>query len=1042
MSTQIQPGHHGRPVPLPTVEAEAADALEAALRRVIRGEVRFDAGTRGMYATDASSYRQVPIGVVIPRDVEDVRQAVRLAREHGAPILARGGGTSLAGQCCNVALVLDFSKYMGRVLEVNPEERWARVEPGVVLDDLRALTRPHGLTFGPDPATHDRCTFGGMIGNDSCGVHSIQSRLFGHGPRTADQILELTVLTYDGEILTLGATDEDGIDAIIAEGGRRGQIYRDLRDLRDHFADLIRERYPDIPRRVSGYNLPALLPENGFDVARSLVGTESTCVLFLEAKVRLIPDPPERVLLLLGYEDAYTAGDHVPAILEQGPLGLEGFDVRLTNALRKKDLFVQHLPYLPDGAGWLLVEFGGDTLEEAEARARAALEAVQSSDSPILDSRLYTDARRQKAVWQVRESALAATAVVPGEPLTWEGWEDAAVAPEHIGKYLREFRALMDRYGYDSALYGHFGDGCVHCRINFDLETRKGLDDYLAFIDEAADLVLKYGGSISGEHGDGQARGALLPKMFGEELVEAFRAFKRIWDPGWMMNPGKLIDAYSPDSNLVLGTDYDPPRLDTHFQFPRDRFGFENATIRCVGVGKCRRSGEQGGTMCPSYMVTKEEKHSTRGRSRLLHEMVRGEVITDGWKSEEVKEALDLCLACKGCKGDCPVEVDMATYKAEFLSHYYEGRLRPITAYLIGLIYWWARLAQVAPALINRITRMPGVAGLLKRIGGIAPEREIPQFALETFRDWFRRRTPGPGVGRRVIVWPDTFNNFFHPDVGKAAVEVLEGAGFTPVIPRAMLCCGRPLYDQGMLRLAKRQLRQVLDSLRDEIRAGTPLVGVEPSCMATFRDELVNLFPHDRDALRLSRQTYVLSEFLAEHAPDVDLGSLRGEKAIVHGHCHHRSVLDFDAETAVLDRLGIDYEVLDSGCCGMAGSFGFEEDNYEVSQAVGERVLLPAVREADPRTLVITDGFSCREMIEQNDLRPPVHVAEVLHMAMERAGTLPTPRDRVPAGDGAPPLAEPRTHEVGRLRTGARLALGAGVIFGLYRVREALRRKD
>ena len=1022
-TTMIRSGREQRPSRSGEGAVIEARDLERALKEVIRGEVRFDDGTRGMYSTDASSYRQVPIGVVIPRDADDVRETVRLARAHGAPILARGGGTSLAGQCCNLAVVLDFTKYMGRVLEVNADEQWARVQPGTVLDDLRQAARAHDLTFGPDPATHDRCTLGGMIGNNSCGVRSVQAEFYGPGPRTEHQVLELTVLTYDGEELTVGPTSPEELEAIIAGGGRRGQIYRELRDLGERYQDQIRERFPDIPRRVSGYNLPYLLPGGDFDLARALVGTESTIAITLEAKVRLIHEPPEKVLLILGYTDVYHAADHVPEVMKHEPTGLEGMDRELVEYMKLKDLHTEHLRYIPEGHGWLIVEFGGDTREEAEQRAREALDDLQRSSEHLRGHALYTELEDQGNVWKVRESGLGATAFVPGMAATWEGWEDAAVAPEHCGDYLREFRALLEKYDYRAALYGHFGHGCVHCRINFDLETRPGLDRYLAFIDEGADLVLKYGGSLSGEHGDGQARGQLLPKMFGEELMEAFREFKRIWDPDWKMNPGKVIDAYPPDSNLFLGVDYDPPELETHFQFPNDDFSFGDAATRCVGVGLCRRTDH--GTMCPSYMVTKEEMHSTRGRARLLYEMMRGETVKDGWKSEEVKEALDLCLSCKGCKGDCPVDVDMATYKAEFLSHYYEGRLRPTSAYAMGLIHWWARLAQLAPGLVNGLFQAPVLGTAIRKLGGIHPDREVPTFAEETFRGWFARRGPSTVDGRRIIVWPDTFNNFFRPEVGRAAVEVLEGAGFRPVMPEAVLCCGRPLYDYGMLGLAKHMLRQILDELRDEIRAGTVIVGLEPSCVATFRDELVELFPHDRDARRLSQQTYLLTEFLAEYAADIDLGDLAGETAVVHGHCHHTSVLDFGSETRILDRLEIDYRVLDSGCCGMAGSFGFEEEHYEVSQACGERVLLPALRDADPRTLVITDGFSCREMIEQNGLRRPLHSAEVLHMAMQRDGRLRPPprRPRATAGNGN-----------GKLK----LATGAAAAFLGYRLGRAL----
>ncbi len=1030
MATLIRSGQPTRPSHSGGAAAIEATDLERALRAVIKGEVRFDSQARAMYQTDASSYRQIPVGVVLPRDAEDVRNTVRLAREHRAPILGRGGGTSLAGQCCNAAVVLDFSKYMNQVLEVNVQEKWARVQPGTVLDHLRDAIEGTGLTYGPDPATHSRCTLGGMIGNNSCGIHSVQAQHYGPGPRTEDQVLELTILTYDGEVLTVGPTSDDEMERIIAGGGRRGEIYRGLRDLRDRYADEIRARYPDIPRRVSGYNLPSLLPENGFDVAKAVVGSESTCVLVLEAKVRLIDNPPKRALLIIGYTDIYHAADHVMEIQKYKPLGLEGIDDDLTQYMKLKKLHTKQLRYMPEGHGWLFVEFGGDTTEEAESRARSAMAELEGTSEHLREMRLYTDEEVQHQVWQVRESGLGATAFVPGMPSAWEGWEDAAVPPEHVGAYLRDFRALMQKYDYTAALYGHFGQGCVHCRITFDYETRKGLDQYLAFINEAADLVLSYGGSLSGEHGDGQSRGSLLPKMFGEELMEAFREFKRIWDPEWMMNPGKVVDAYPPDSNQFFGVDYNPGNVKTHFNFPHDKFAFQNATIRCVGVGKCRRT--DGGTMCPSYMVTRDEKDSTRGRARLLYEMLRGDVIHDGWKSEEVKDALDLCLSCKGCKGDCPVNVDMATYKAEFLSHYYEGRLRPRYAYSMGLIDWWARAAQVSPALVNWVMSAPGLSTVVKKIGGIATQRDMPPFAEQTFRQWMDVRGPSTVEGRRVIVWPDTFNNYFHPEIGRATVEVLEGAGFHPVLPDEQIATGRALYDYGMLRLAKRQLRRIMDELREEIRDGTPIIGMEPSVVSVFRDELLNLYPHDKDAERLSKQTYMLTEFLDRYGDDVDLGSLSGEHAIVHGHCHHKSVLDFDSERHILDRLGIDYEVLESGCCGMAGSFGFEEGHFDVSQAAAERVLLPAVRKADPRTLVITDGFSCREMLEQNRLRRPLHTAEVIHMAMERSGTLPSPARRA--------RALRRTGDRSPVSSAALVAAGLAAGFLVYRAAAALRR--
>jgi Fe-S oxidoreductase len=571
---------------------------------------------------------------------------------------------------------------------------------------------------------------------------------------------------------------------------------------------------------------------------------------------------------------------------------------------------------------------------------------------------------------------------VPGEPPYWEGWEDAAVAPEKLGGYLRDLRKLMAAFGYKGSLYGHFGHGCVHTRINFDLQSKDGIAKFRKFMEEAADLVVSYGGSISGEHGDGQARGELLPKMFGPELVQAFREFKAAWDPEWKMNPGKLIEPYKLDENLRLGAGYSPWEPKTNFQFAADHGSLAQATLRCVGVGKCRR--EEGGVMCPSYRVTHEEEHSTRGRAHLLWEMTQGEVIRDGWRSEEVKQSLDLCLSCKGCKSDCPVGVDVATYKSEFLSHYYEGRMRPRTAYALGNIDLWARLASHAPGLVNLATQLPFLRDLSKHVAGIPRQRAIPAFAPEHFKAWFQRRqrtsTSNPEAPP-VLLWPDTFNNYFHPATAIAAVEVLEAAGFRVIVPKAHLCCGRPLYDHGMLDRAQSLLLQILDELSPVIEAGIPIVGLEPSCIAIFRDELVNLFPNDERAQALSRQTFLLSEFLETRAKNFSPPRL-DRKALLHGHCHHKSLMKMTAEEAVLRRVGVDFQSPAPGCCGMAGSFGFERDKYEVSIAIGELELLPAVRQAPTDWLIIADGFSCREQIAQGSHRHALHLAEVLQMAL------------------------------------------------------------
>lgn len=954
-----------------------SQALASALKKRIKGEVRFDNGSRALYATDASNYRQVPIGVVIPRDAEDVVETFAAARSFGAPVLARGGGTSLAGQCCNVAVVLDMSKYMNRLVDLDPKARRARVQPGIVLDELRNAAEQHTLTFAPDPSTHSHCTLGGMIGNNSCGVHSVM------GGKTDDNVEELEILTYEGARMRIGATTPAELDRIIKAGGPQGEIYAKLKRFTETYADQIRERFPKIPRRVSGYNLPQLLPENGFHVAKALVGSECTCVTILEATVRLVYSPPVRSLLVLGYKDVFSAADHIMEVLEHKPIGLEGLDDKLVADMKAIGIHPEDVQLLPEGGGWLLVEFGGETKADCDDQSHRLMDQLkQKAGAPSM--KLFDDAKEEKLIWTVRESGLGATAHVPNKKITWEGWEDSAVPPEKLGGYLRDFRTLLEKFSYTGDLYGHFGQGCVHTRIDFDLETEPGIKTFRKFLHEAADLVVSYGGSLSGEHGDGQSRAELLPKMFGPELIAAFREFKAIWDPQGKMNPGKIVDPYRVDQNLRIGTRFNPPHRETHFEWPKDQGNFNRVVLRCVGVGECRR--HENKTMCPSYRVTREEEHSTRGRARLLWEMMEGEVIKDGWKSDEVKHALDLCLACKGCKHDCPVAVDMATYKAEFLSHYYKGRLRPLHAYAFGYIDLAARIAALSPRFVNFLTQTPILTRLGKAIVGIPQQRTIPAFAKETFKSWERRRRrtnarAQTGANKRVILWADTFNNYFFPTTAQAALEVLEGAGFDVFVPQQSLCCGRPLYDFGMLDRAERLLIKILDALKDEIRAGVPVVVLEPSCLAVFRDELPNLFPDNEDAKRLTSQTFSLSEFLVKHAPDFKPAQLP-RKAIVHAHCHHKALLTTSAQEEMLKKLGLDFEILDSGCCGMAGSFGFEREHYDVSVQIGELVLLPAVRKAAAETIIVADGFSCREQIAQCTSRRALHPAEVMAMAV------------------------------------------------------------
>jgi len=953
-------------------------ALEADLRAAVDGEVRFDAGSRGAYSTDASNYRQVPLGVVVPRTVDAAVQAVRVARAHRAAVTSRGGGTSLAGQACNAAVVLDWSKYCNRVVSVDPRNRSCVVEPGVVLDQLNRVLDEHGLMFGPRPATHDHCTLGGMIGNNSCGA---TAQAYG---KTVDNVLELEVLTYDGTRMWVGPTDEATLEERCRDTGRVGEIYRGLRALRGQYADQVRARFPTVPRRVSGYNLDSLLPEQGFDVARAVVGSEGTLLTVLRARLSLVRKPAAHTTVVLGYPDITRAADAAAAVGEHGPQQLEGLDDQLVGFERVRRMNPAGIELLPRGRGWLMVIFAGDDQDEADRKARGLLDALEGTkDEPT--HRFYDDPAQEAELADVREVALGATARVPGRRDTWEGWEDSAVPPERLGDYLRDLQELYDEFGYTgAALYGHFGQGCVHTRIPFDLVTPTGIERFRAFVERAADLVVSYGGSFSGEHGDGQSRGELLPRLFGDEIMEAFRRFKGLWDPDDRMNPGKVVEPYRLDENLRLGSSWAPHDPETFFGYPDDDGRFERAVMRCVGVGRCRH--DSGGVMCPSYMVTREEEHSTRGRARLLFEMLGGHAdspVEAGWRSTEVRDALDLCLACKGCKSDCPVEVDMATMKAEFLAHHYARRLRPRSHYSMGWLPLAAKLAALAPWAVNAVTGARLLHRPLTAAAGIDPRRQVPTFAEETLQQWMAGRPPG-GDGHRgpVLLWPDTFTNHLAPEVGRAAVEVLEDAGWRVVVPDRALCCGLTWISTGQLRVARRVLRRTLGALRPHLQDGVRVVGLEPSCTAVFRSDARELLPGDRDAERLQAQTSTLAELLVDHTPGWQAPGLpphADRRAVVQTHCHQHAVMGFEADRRVMESMGLEADVLDSGCCGLAGNFGFERGHYDVSLACAERVLLPAVRAAAPTTSVVADGFSCRTQVQQAGTgRAPVHLAQLL----------------------------------------------------------------
>ncbi|MFE3368200.1 FAD-binding and (Fe-S)-binding domain-containing protein [Streptomyces sp. NPDC059173] len=929
----------------------ASPAFIAALRSAVRGASDFGAAARALTTMDASNYRRVPLGVLAPRDADDIAAALTVCREYGVPAVPRGGGTSIAGQATGTGLVLDLTRHLRTVLDVDPAARTAVVQPGVILDDLRAAAAPHGLTFGPDPSTHSRCTLGGMIGNNSCGAHSVA------WGTTADNVRDLSVVRYGGQALRLergSGAGPAGVDALVA----------------GHLA-LLRTGYPDLPRRISGYALDALLPEHpgGPDPVRAFCGSEGTLGVVTEATVRLVEAPRARALAVLGYADESAAAEAAPGLLPYGPLTVEGMAA---------DLVREPAGLLPRGAAWLFVETGGATAAEARAHAERVLRAADAVDGAVV-----TDPAGQRALWRIREDAAGTATRMPDGSEAWPGWEDCAVPPARLGAYLRDFRALLAEHGLRGTPYGHFGDGCIHVRIDFDLTTDAGVARFRRFSEETADLVVAHGGSLSGEHGDGQARAELLPRMYGDELVALFGRFKDLWDPDGGLNPGMLARPDRLDANLRFSVLPKRP-VDVEFGYPQNGGDFAGAVRRCVGVAKCRTQEASGaGVMCPSFRATGEEAHSTRGRARLLHEMLAGEVITDGWRSTEVRDALDLCLSCKGCRSDCPVGVDMATYKAEFLHHHYRGRLRPAAHYAMGRLPQWLRLARPFARPLNALARLRPLAALAKRLAGIAPERTIPVLATETYSRWLRARrgtgTHIPSTDRVVHLWADTFTEHLSPQAGRAAVRVLEEAtGRTVPPPPRGVCCGLTYVSTGQLDAARRVMRRTLDRL--DLLPGQPLVVLEPSCAATLRTDLPELLPDDPRAAALASAVRTFAQYLEEYAPDWTPPRL-DRPAAGQTHCHQHAVLGDAAERRLRERLGLTGE-LSGGCCGLAGNFGFEKGHWEVSVACAEERLLPAVRAAEPGTELLADGFSCRTQLDQLAGRRARHLAEVIAEAL------------------------------------------------------------
>ncbi|GAA2722240.1 lactate dehydrogenase [Cellulomonas aerilata] len=940
--------------------------LVAALRAAMRGAVDDSTRRRAEYSTDASNYRVVPQVVAFPQDPDDVLAALEVARGAGVPITTRGGGTSVAGNAVGPGLVLDLSRHVHRILDVDPEARTARVEPGVVMSSLQRAAAPHGLRFGPDPSTQARATLGGMIGNNACGPRAVA-----YG-RTADNVLELDVVDGTGRRFTAGR----GLEVV---PGLDGLVRANLA--------VIRTELGRFGRQVSGYSLEHLLPENGADLAKALVGTEGTVVTILGATVRLVPVAAAPVLVVLGYPDMPTAADAVPALLAHRPLAIEGMDARLVDVVRRLR-GASSVPTLPEGAGWLMVEVGGDDLDEALGRARAL-----AADAGTRATAVFPPGPEARAMWRIREDGAGLGGRTPSGEQAWPGFEDSAVPPERLGGYLRELEALMASHGVDGLAYGHFGDGCVHLRLDIPLE-RSG-DPLRAFMMDAGRLVAAHGGSMSGEHGDGRARGELLPLMYSPDAIAMFEGFKNLLDPADVLNPGVVVRPRPLDADLRRPAAL-PIAADGGFAFRHDAGDFTTAVHRCVGVGKCRAdTTAAGGFMCPSYLATRDEKDSTRGRARVLQEMANGSLVSRGFRSAEVHEVLDLCLQCKACSSDCPAGVDMAQYKAETLHRTYRRRLRPVNHYALGWLPRWGRLAGLAPELVNAVLGVRPVAKLVLAAGGMDTRRTVPRFATMPFRTWWRRSTAGraavaPGASaaalaggddaraaegtptrQPVLLWVDSFSDTLSPSVPQAAVRVLRAAGYEVLVPDQEACCGLTWISTGQLDGARRRLTHLLEVLGPYAVNGVPIVGLEPSCTAVLRSDLLDLLPDDPRAVAVARVTKTLAELLTSPAPigpDPESGwtvpDLSDVTAVVQPHCHQHSVMGFDADRGLLERAGASITTL-AGCCGLAGNFGMEKGHYDVSVAVAENALLPALRAAGPGDVFLADGFSCRTQAEQ-----------------------------------------------------------------------------
>ena len=953
--------------------------LHASLSRQLSGECDFTAAGVALYSSDASNYRQVPKGVVFPKNSDDIKLAVALCTNAGLPILMRGGGTSQNGQCVNTGVVIDCSRFMHRILEIDPVNRFAVIEPGVVCDALKLEAQKHGLTFGPDPATHSRCTLGGMIGNNSCGPHSMLAG------KTVENVLELEVMTTEGDIFWVGSTTDDQYKHIVQKGGKQAEIYTQLKSLSDQYAEDIRQHFPSIKRRVSGFNLDQLLPENNFNVARALVGTEGTCVSILRAKVKLIENPKYVQLVVLGFDDIFKAGDLVPQVMPFEPIAMEGLDWGIIGGLNARNLRQKEIALLPDGRGWLLIELSGASESALATKTTEFINAMECNQL-VKSTKAVSDAEEVTALWSIREQGASATSLSlnPDDPDPVVGWEDTAVDPMQLGDYLRALYALVDRYGYSTSMYGHFGDGCIHARMTFDTRSEAGVAKWRQFSEEIAELVVSFGGSLSGEHGDGQAKAEFLPIMFGEKLVGAFKEYKQIWDPAGAMNPGKVVNPFAMHENLRYGPGYSTPNVQSTLQFVDDVGGIGRASERCIGMGKCRAVS---GSMCPSYQATNEERFSTRGRAHLLHELMRGEIFDDGWKDDNIAQSLEHCLSCKACKSACPTKVDIAAFKSEFMSRHYKNKRRPLHHYVFGFAGSWLPTLARFPALTNLVRKSP-FKQLTSQVLKLDTDANLPRVAAQSFDAWSQINADysddhfnwhGDAHLPAVVVWADTVNSYYHPHVLKSTVKVLQKCHYKVGIAKQHFCCGRPLFEYGFLEKAKSQAIGMTHNLYPHLPDSTKVIVQEPACLSVFKDELLKLLPNDENAHDLSARTMSLTSFLDIAQPQVTSVL---PHAIMHLHCHDKGLNTDMSERQWMQQCVSNLVEPEETCCGMAGTFGQSKKTRHIAKILLNRRIGPAIDKHEGAVAVISNGFSCRGHIAAEKNTQVLHPAEVLERCL------------------------------------------------------------